>query len=204
MTKGINADLAPLDSCSQPVFKWSPLLLFHFPRSACVPEIINCSNSNFNLGLEVWSFMTPCSSSNSLLLPTGLPLSHAVVQALLLLLCQLQCLSLFFFLFFFNILNYCFAGKKLNHFPERADEHLAGARGAGNSGTARFDINKPFDLHKCLAGSTARCILSMLKSTVNNSPAASCPRQLVPSHVPVLEALVWYLLIWIEELMWLN
>lgn len=75
MTKGINAGLAPLDSCSQPVFKWSPLLLFHFPRSACVPEIINCSNSNFNLGLEVWSFMTPWSSSNSLLLPTGLPLS---------------------------------------------------------------------------------------------------------------------------------
>lgn len=98
MIKGIDADLVPLDSCSQPVFKWSSLLLFRFPRSACVPEIMNCSNSNFNLGLEAWSFMTPWSSSNSLLLPTGLPLSHPVVQALpLLLLCQLQYLSLFFF-----------------------------------------------------------------------------------------------------------
>ena len=86
MIKGINADLVPLDSCSQPVFKWSSLPLFHFPRSACVPEIMNCSNSNFNLGLEAWSFMTPWSSSNSLLLPTGLLLSHLVVQALLLLL----------------------------------------------------------------------------------------------------------------------
>lgn len=99
--------------------------------------------------------MTPWNSSNSLLLPTGLPLSHPVAQALLLLLCQPQCLSLFFFFFFLNLLNYCFAGKKLNRFPERVDEHAASATEAGNSGTASFDINKPFDLPKWRTVSTS-------------------------------------------------
>lgn len=85
------------------VFKWSSLLLFHVHRSTCVPEIMNCSNRDFNLGLEAWSFMTPWSSSNSLLLPTGPHLPHPVVQALLLLLLwQLHCLSLFFF--FLNVI----------------------------------------------------------------------------------------------------
>lgn len=133
------------------VFKWSSLLLFHVHRSTCVPEIMNCSNRDFNLGLEAWSFMTPWSSSNSLLLPTGPHLPHPVVQALLLLLLwQLHCLSLFFF-------PECyFAGKKLNHFSQRSDEHATSASEDENSRTSPFDINKFFHLLGYLRGSTMR------------------------------------------------
>lgn len=100
--------------------------------------------------------------SNSLLLPAGLPLSHPVVQALLLLLlCQLQELSLFLSL---NSSVVVFAGRKLNHFPERSDEHVASAREAGDSGIAPSDISKPLNVLWCLMGSTTRCILTNAES----------------------------------------
>lgn len=172
MIKGIGADLVPLDSCSQPVFKWSSLLLFHFPRSACVPEIMNCSNSSFNLGLEVWSFMTPWSSSNSLLLPTGLPLSHLVVQALLLhLLCQLQYLSLFFF-----PLELLFCWQKAE--PPSWEVRWAHCQSkmSWEQWDCPFDIRKSFGLLRCLPGPEQGVFWQTLKAAANSSPAASCPR----------------------------
>lgn len=158
MVEGIDSDLGPLDSCSQPVFKWSSLLLFNFPSSACVPEIMNCSNSNFNLGLEAWSLTTPWSSSNSLLLPTGFPLSSCSPGTTLATPAPAAILVTFY------LLSCFFAGRKLNHFPERSDEHVASAREPGTAGLPAFDISKPFDLLKCLSGSTTSCILVSVES----------------------------------------
>lgn len=39
-----------------------------------------------------------------------------------------------------------------------------------------------------------------LKAAASSSPATSCPRQLIPSHVPVLESLAWS--VWIEMRNW--
>lgn len=167
MIKGTAADLVPLDSCSQPVFKWSSLLWFHFPRSARVPEIMNCSNSNFNLGLEAWSFMTPWSSSNSLLLPTGLPLSHPVVRALLLLLlCQLQHLSRIVILL----------AKSWTAFLRSQMSHAASAREAGNSGIAPFDIGKPFRFLQSLTGSHRKVYLANAESHCQQRSCSLLPQ----------------------------
>ena len=200
MIKGIDADLVPLDSCSQPVFKWSSLLLFHFPRSASVPEIMNCSNSNFNLGLEAWSFMTPWSSSNSLLLPTGLPLSHPVVQALLLLLlCQLQCLQ-YLSLFFFSPSELLLCWQK----TESLHWEVRWARGQCEQRDYPFwhqqALRSPLTSH----GSAARCILANADSCCQQQSCHLPPQVPRSSRVPVLEGLLWSLLNWIEELVRLK
>lgn len=155
------------------VFKWSSLLLFHVHRSTCVPEIMNCSNRDFNLGLEAWSFMTPWSSSNSLLLPTGPHLPHPVVQALLLfLLWQLHCLSLFFF---FSWMLFCW---------QKAEPLFSEVRWARNQCKWRWEQQDfPFWHQQVLSSSRVpqgihhevKCG-KWLKATANGCPATSSHR----------------------------
>lgn len=171
--RGIDADLVPLGSCSQPVFKWSSLLLFHFPGSARVPEIMNCSNSNFNLGLEAWSFVTPkfiqqlaasCwASSPSSCSPGTSPASPVSTPILVT---------------FFPLLNCYFSGKKLNCFIERSGERVASPGAVGLPLVTRAAL-------RCLSEPTWS-ILANAESCCQQQPCHPPPQAARPPRVPLL------------------
>lgn len=166
MIRGIDADLVPPGICSQPVFKWSSLLSFHFPGSAG-------NNELFKQQFEPrsWSVKFP---------DTKVHLTACCfLLGFLCLILQSRHLSSFSHAssntcHLLSLLNCYFSGKKLNCCLERSEGCVASWQQWGC----------PF-WHELALPSHQVSHTSWMLANAESSPGTSCPRQLLPSPVPL-------------------